>query len=136
VAETVKVSVLPAEPVTEAGLKTAVTPVGRVVLRLNATAPLKPPNSLTVTLLVAVVPCTGFAGVAVSEKPEPTGIAGKAFCTSWRNSVSQKVPAGGEFGIEPTAKPLASVLSCAGSQFSSPWVAPRARCCAFVSPLG
>jgi hypothetical protein len=51
VAETVKVSVLPAEPVTEAGLKTAVTPVGRV-LKLNATAPSKLPNSLTVTLLV------------------------------------------------------------------------------------
>jgi len=122
VAETVKVSVLPAEPVTEAGLKTAVTPVGRVVLRLNATAPLKPPNSLTVTLLVAVVPCTGFAGVAVSEKPEPTGIAGKAFCTSWRNSVSQKVPAGGEFGMELITIPLASALVLVGLQFGSPSV--------------
>ena len=50
--------------------------------------------------------------------------------------MSQKSPAGGEFGIEPTAMPLASVLSCAGSQFGSPWVAPSARCCAFVSLVG
>jgi hypothetical protein len=63
--------------------------------------PLKPPNSLTVTLLVPVVPCTALTGVVVSEKPEPMGIGGYAFCTSSRNSVSQKVPAGGEFGIEP-----------------------------------
>lgn len=135
VAETVKVSVLPAEPETEVGLKAAVTPVGSE-LRLSATVPLKVPNSLTVTLLVPVVPCTTLTGVVVIEKPLPTGIGGNAFCTSWRNSVSQKVPAGGEFGIEPTASPLASVLSCAGSQFSSPWEAPRARCAAFVSPLG
>lgn len=106
-AETTKVSVLPAEPVTEAGLNVAVTPVGRP-LRLNATAPLKPPNSLTVTLLVTVVPCTGFAGVVAIEKPEPTGIGGNAFCTSSRNSVSQKVPAGGEFGIELMTIPLAN----------------------------
>jgi hypothetical protein len=51
VPETVKVSVLPAEPVTEVGLKAAVTPVGRVLI-LNATVPLKVPNSLTVTPVV------------------------------------------------------------------------------------
>ena len=74
-AETVKVSVLPAEPVTEVGLKAAVTPVGRV-LRLNVTVPLKVPNSLTATLLVAVAPCTTLTGVVVIEKPLPIGIAG------------------------------------------------------------
>lgn len=76
VAEAVNVSVLPVDPVTEAGLKAAVTPAGRV-LRLNATEPLKPPNSLTATLLVTVVACTTLTGVvAVIEKPEPTGIGG------------------------------------------------------------
>ena len=69
-AATVKVSVLPAEPVTETGLKAAVTPVGRA-LRLNATAPLKVPKSVTMTLLVAVVPCTGLAAVVVRKKPLP-----------------------------------------------------------------
>ena len=60
-AETVKVSVLPAEPVTEAGEKLAVTPVGRPLI-LNATEPLKVPNSLTVTPLVPVFPCTMLPG--------------------------------------------------------------------------
>jgi hypothetical protein len=65
------VSVLPAEPVTEAGLKAAATPVGRV-LKLNVTVPLKVPNSLTVTLLVPVVACTTLTALAVTEKPFPT----------------------------------------------------------------
>lgn len=106
---------------TEVGLKTAVTPVGRV-LKLNATAPSKVPNSLTVTLLVAVVPCTALAEVAAIEKPEPTGIAGNAFCTSSTNSVIQNVPAEGEFGIEPISILLASGFVLVGLQFGSPLV--------------
>lgn len=108
--ETVKVSVLPAEPVTEAGEKAAVTPVGKV-LRLNATVPLKVPNSLTVTPVVAVVPCTALTGAAaVIEKPLPTGTCGNAFWTNDVNWADQKVPAEGEFAIAPVVWLLANAL--------------------------
>jgi hypothetical protein len=119
----VKVSVLPPEPVTEAGLKLAVTPADRPLI-VKATALSKPLNAPTTTLLVAVVPCITVVPVAETVKPGDVvdGSAGYAFCTSSRNSVIQKVPAGGEFGIAPVAKPLASALSCAGSQLGSPVV--------------
>lgn len=119
----VNVSVLPPDPVTEVGLKLAVTPAGRP-LTVNATALLKPLNAPTVTLLPTLVPCMTVVAVALTVKPGDVvvGSAGYAFCTSSRNSASQKVPAGGEFGIAFVAKPLASALSCAGSQFGSPVV--------------
>ena len=123
VAEAVNVRVLPAEPVTEVGLKAAVTPAGRP-LALKVTVPLKPLKGETVTLLVAVVPCMTVAPEAETLKPGAVevGTAGKAFCTSMANSVTQKVPAGGEFGIASVSMPLASALSCDGSQFGSPVV--------------
>jgi hypothetical protein len=121
--DAVKVSVLPADPVTEAGLKAAVTPEGKP-LTVSATALSKPFIAETVMLLAADVPCSTVAPDAVTLKPGEVeaGIGGNAFCTSSTNSVIQKVPAEGEFGIAPVAIPLASVLSCAGSQFGSPFV--------------
>ena len=123
VAEAVKVSVLPVEPVTVAGLKLAVTPAGRP-LALKATALLKPLIAETVTLLVAVVPCMTVVPEAETLKPGlvEAGTAGNAFCTSAANSVTQKVPAEGEFGIAPVGMLFASALSCDGSQFGSPVV--------------
>ena len=119
----VKLRVEPAEPVTVAGLKAAVTPAGRpLMLRLMAL--LKPLIDDTVTLSVAVVPCSTVTPGAATVKPAAVvaGIAGKAFCTSVWNSVIQKVPAGGEFGIAPVNILLARALLCAGSQFGSPVV--------------
>jgi len=57
------------EPVVEAGLKTAVTPVGNP-LALRATLPLKPPDGVTVMTLVTVEPwfTKTLAGLADSEK--------------------------------------------------------------------
>lgn len=126
VAEAVSVRLLPAAPVTEAGLKVAVTPVGRPVT-LNAMVPLKPPVMPTVMLLVAVVPWTMLTDPVVVRLNElvPTivgGTAGNAFWTNMSNSVSQNVPAGGEFGIAPVGLLLARALSWAGSQFGSPSV--------------
>ena len=118
----VNVSVLPPDPVTEVGLKTAVTPAGKVLVTAKVTALLKPLNALTVTPLPTLVPCMTLVAVVLTVKPGEVvvGSAGYAFCTSSRNSASQKVPADGEFGIAFVAKPLASALSCAGSQFGSP----------------
>lgn len=118
-----KVRVVPAEPVTVAGLKVAVTPAGRpLMLRLMAL--LKPLTDDTVTLSVALVPCSTLTPEADTVKPAAVvaGIGGKAFCTSVWNSVVQKVPAGGEFGIAPVNMLLARALLCAGSQFGSPVV--------------
>jgi hypothetical protein len=84
VLDAVKVRVLPAEPVTVAGLKLAVTPEGRP-LTVNATGVLKP-TSLTVTLVAALVPCSTLTPEAEMKIPEPAGIAGNAFCTSIVNS--------------------------------------------------
>lgn len=57
VLEAVNVSVLPAEPVTEDGLKLAVTPAGSPLTdRLTALS--KPFRAETVTLLEALVPCS------------------------------------------------------------------------------
>lgn len=64
----VKVSVLPADPVTEAGLNTAVTPAGSP-LTVNATALSKPLIADTVTLLAELVPCSTETLAAVTEKP-------------------------------------------------------------------
>ena len=117
------VRVLPAEPVTEDGLKLAVTPAGRP-LTLKATAPSKPLIAETVMLLDALVPCSMLTPLVETLKPGAVvaAIGGNAFCTSATNSVSQKVPAGGEFGIAPLSVLLASAFSCAGSQFGSPVV--------------
>ena len=121
--DAMKVRVLPAEPVTEDGLKTAVTPAGRP-LTLRATALSKPLIAETVMLLDAVVPCSMLTPVAETLNPGAVvaEIGGNAFCTSSTNSVTQNVPAEGEFGIAPVGMPLASALSCAGSQFGSPLV--------------
>ena len=112
IAVAVKVSVLPADPVTEVGLKAAVTPAGRPVA-LKVTVPVKPLKGETVTLLVAVVPCMTVVPVAEMLKPGDVevGTAGNAFCTSIANSVIQKVPAEGELGIAPVSMLLANALS-------------------------
>src|SRR6266852_9195892 len=65
VLEAVNVSVL--VPVVEAGLKTAVTPMGRVPT-LSATLPLNPPKGVTEMLLVPVPPWATLAFVPDSEK--------------------------------------------------------------------
>ena len=62
-AENVKVLL----PVVDAGLKLAVTPVGKAPT-LSATVPLNPPEGVTVTVLVPVAPCATVAFVAASEK--------------------------------------------------------------------
>ena len=118
-----KESVVPAEPVTVDGLKVAVTPDGRP-LTLRLTVPLKPLIDDTVTLSVAVVPCSTVTPGAETVKPAAVlaGIGGKAFCTSVWNSVTQNVPAGGEFAMAPVNMLLAKALLCAGSQFGSPVV--------------
>lgn len=121
--EAVNVSVLPDEPVTEVGLKTAVTPAGSP-LTLSAITPLKPLIELTVTLLAALAPCSTVAPEAVMLNPGAVleGTTGNAFWTSMVNSAVQKVPAEGEFGNASVGILLASALSCAGSQFGSPVV--------------
>lgn len=121
--EAVNVSVLPDEPVTEVGLKTAVTPAGSP-LTLSAITPLKPLIELTVTLLAVLVPCSTVAPEAVMLNPGAVleGTTGNAFWTSMVNSVIQKVPAEGELGKASVGILLASALSCAGSQFGSPVV--------------
>lgn len=123
VAEAVKVSVLPAEPVTEAGLKVAVTPAGNPVT-VNATALSKPLIALTETPLVAVVPCSTDAPVAERENPGAlvAGTCGSAFCTSMVKYELQNVPAEGEFATASVSMLLASVLECVGLQFGSPTV--------------
>lgn len=64
----VKVSVLPPEPVTEVGLKLAVTPAGRP-LTVKATALSKPLNAETVTLPATVVPCIMVVPEPAMVKP-------------------------------------------------------------------
>lgn len=65
VADAVKVSVL--LPVVDAGLKLAVTPVGKP-LAARATLPVNPPKGVTVTVLVPVPPCVTVALAAAREK--------------------------------------------------------------------
>lgn len=80
VADAVNVSELPAAPVTEAGLKLAVTPTGRP-LTVKATGLSKPPEVDTMILLAALVPC--ITTVPVPEMPNGVvRTGGKAFCTS------------------------------------------------------
>ena len=123
VLDATKVRVEPVEPVTDEGLKVADTPAGRP-LTLRLMGLLKPLIEDTVTLSVAVVPCSTVTPGAETVKPGAVvaGIGGKAFCTSVWNSVVQKVPAGGEFGIAPVNILFARALLCAGSQFGSPLV--------------
>ena len=68
VLDAVKVSVLPAEPVTDAGLKDAVTPDGSPLID-RATVPEKPLIAETVTLSVAEVPCSTVVPLAAMLKP-------------------------------------------------------------------
>lgn len=119
----VKVRVLPADPVTDAGLNAAVTPDGRP-LTVNATVPLKPLIALTVTLADALVPCWTETPEDEMENPGAVvaGTAGNAFCTSIVNSAFQNVPALGEFGRASVGMLFASALLCAGSQLGSPVV--------------
>ena len=76
----VKVSVVPAEPVTEVGLKLAVTPAGSPLTE-RATVPLKPLIAETVTLWVTEVPCSTETPPAAMLKPGAVlaGTTGKAF---------------------------------------------------------
>jgi hypothetical protein len=78
VAESVRVLV----PVVEAGLKTAVTPLGSP-LALKAALPLKPPDGVTVMTLVAVDPwvMVTVAGAAASEKSPPAPVTVRATTT-------------------------------------------------------
>lgn len=94
----VNVRVLPAEPVTDAGLNEAVTPAGSPLTE-RATVPVKPLIAETVTLSVVEVPCSTEAPLAAMLKPGAVvaGTAGKAFCTSMAKYGTQKVPALGEF---------------------------------------
>lgn len=119
----VKVSEVPAEPVTVDGLNTAVTPAGSPLMP-RLMVPLKPLIEDTVTLSAAEVPCSTVAPEEEIVKPAVVvaGIAGKAFWTNIWNSVVQNVPAGGEFGIAPVSILFARALLCAGSQFGSPVV--------------
>src|SRR5215813_10948360 len=73
VADAVKVRVLLA-PVTEAGLKLAVTPLGSALV-VRATAPAKPPVRATLIVLVTLAPWDTVTvdGAAASEK---SGVAG------------------------------------------------------------
>jgi|SRR5215469_7059288 len=121
--EAVKVRVLPADPLTEAGLNEAVTPEGRP-LRLRATVPLKPLMALTVTLVDALVPCSTVTPEDEMENPGPVvaGTGGKEFSISIVNSLIQNVPALGEFGKASVSILFANALSCAGSQLGSPVV--------------
>ena len=109
VLEAVKVSVLPADPVTVTGLKLAATPDGRP-LTLKVTA-LPEPTSLTVTLVAALVPCSTLTPDAEMKSPLPVGIAGNAFCTSIVNSAIQKVPAFGELARASVGMLFANALS-------------------------
>lgn len=67
VLDAVKVRVL--VPVVEAGLNAAVTPAGNPLV-VSATAPVNPPDGVTVTTLEPVAPCATetLAGLAASEK--------------------------------------------------------------------
>jgi hypothetical protein len=80
VAEAVKVSVLMAAPVTEAGLNAAVTPAGSPVT-LKATVPEKLFTGRTVTLVVAVLACITLVPFAEIEKSGVVldGTTGKEF---------------------------------------------------------
>jgi hypothetical protein len=88
VADAVKVNVL-AVPVTEAGLKPAVTPAGRA-LAVRATAPANPPVRVMLIVLAAVAPWVTdtAAGVAASAK---SGVA-TALTVSWIVVVCVSVP--------------------------------------------
>lgn len=123
VLDAVNVSELPDEPVTDAGLKEAVTPDGNP-LALNATVPVKPLIAFTVTLAEALNPCSTETPEDEMENPGAVdaGTAGNAFCTSMVNSLIQKVPALGEFGSASVGILLANALLCAGSQLGSPVV--------------
>lgn len=121
--DAVKVRVLPADPLTDAGLNEAVTPVGRP-LALRATVPVKPLMALTVTLADALVPCSTVTPEDEIENPGAVvaGTAGKEFCISIVNSEIQNVPARGEFGKASVSMLFAKALSCEGSQLGSPVV--------------
>jgi hypothetical protein len=125
VAEAVNVSVLIAAPVTEAGLKDAVTPAGNP-LTLKATVPPKLFTGRTVTLVVAVVACITLVPLAEIEKSGVVlaGTTGNEFWIFWMNSAVKKLPAGGEFAIDPVKVFPARGFVCAGSQLGSAWAAP------------
>jgi hypothetical protein len=65
VLEAVNVSVL--DPVVLAGLKDAVTPLGRPLAE-RATAPVKPPDGVTVIALPAVAPCATLTLLGEAER--------------------------------------------------------------------
>ena len=78
------------EPVTEVGLKLALAPVGKP-LTLNATAPVKPPDAVTVAVYEVPAPAVTVCddGVAAMEKlgPEAGGGSTQLFAafenSSW-----------------------------------------------------
>lgn len=120
-AAAVNVSVLtPLPPVTLAGLKVAVTPVGKPVA-LRATLPVKPLTGKTNTDVLAVAACSTLVPLAETLKDGAVvaGTGGKAFCTFWVNSAAKNCPAGGELAIEPVNVFPARGLVWAGSQLGS-----------------
>lgn len=120
----VNVSVLLPAPVTDCGVNAAVTPAGSP-LAVSPTAPVKPPVTIIVTVVVAVAPGATVTGVALRSNPgvpaAEEGMAGYAFVTFRANSVAQNVPAGGELGSESVAPPAAGLV-LAGLQLGSPVV--------------
>src|ERR1700742_1550712 len=125
VAEAVNVRVLIAAPVTEAGANEAVTPAGSPDT-LRATVPEKLFTGRTVTLVLAVVACITLVPLTEMEKSGVVlaGTTGKEFWMFWINSAAKKLPAGGEFAMDPVNVLPANGLVCAGSQFGSACAAP------------
>lgn len=82
VLDAVRVNVL--VPVVDAGLKLAVTPVGRPPAA-RATVPLKPFNGPTVIVLLPVPPCATerLVGFAVNEKSGLVPVTVKAMVALW-----------------------------------------------------
>jgi hypothetical protein len=102
-AAAVNVSVLtPDPPVIDVGLKAAVTPVG-IPLAVRATVPLNPLTGRIVMLVVPVLPCCTLVPFPKTVKSGAVlvGTAGNAFWMFWMNSAAKKLPAGGEFAIDP-----------------------------------
>lgn len=120
-AAAVKVSVLmPLAPVTVAGLRVAVTPVGNP-LTLRATLLVKPFTGRTKIDVLAVAPCSTLVPVPETLKLGlvVVGTGGNAFCTFWVNSAAKNWPAGGEFAMEPVRVLPANGFVFAGLQFGS-----------------
>lgn len=120
-AAAVNVSVLtPLAPVTVAGLKVAVTPVGKP-LALRLTLPVKPFTGRTRIEVLPVAPCSTLVPLPETLKDGAVvaGTGGNAFWTFWMNSAAKNCPAGGELAMEPVRVFPANGFVFAGLQFGS-----------------